>query len=296
VRISILLSVFVLGTAAPAAAQLTVARIPWGTPAAQVRARLEAQGWRFRGVDQDGDQVFGGPRGSEAVATLAAGGLVGMELRWPATRAAARARYRAATDSLRRGLGAHTTVDEESTAWSRGDTLLYTSIADGRGARPEPAAGITGWGPGYHAEMERRSDLERARRDSVEAGTLRRDPLLRGDWTRVYSDARVLTRLDSAGARRVGPGRYRIRVREDWMFTRRLANGMMYNAAVREMELDCRAPRVRVLRTTPAFADRSVAGAPLAGAGGVPSAWEAPAPGSPEARAIRGSCGRLGGA
>jgi hypothetical protein len=272
---------------APAAAQLTVAGLAWEAPAADVRTRLERLGWRYVGTDQDGDQVYAGPRGSEAVATLASGRLVGMDLRWPvATVAASRVRYRAATDSLRRLYRAPTTVDEESTAWSADSVLLYTWISQGSGAHPGPGAGITAWGRGYDAEMTRRSEAERVERHRIETGQQRPDSLLSGDWTIVYSDARVLTRLDSATFRAAGPDRFHARLREDWMFTRRLSNGMKYNATVRDVEIDCRAVRARVLRTVAGFALHAVPGT----AAGTVSAWGAPAPQSPEARAIRRSC------
>lgn len=289
-RSSLLALSSLLLAAAPADAQLTVAGLPWEAPGAEVRTRLERAGWRYVGTDQDGDQVYGGPRGSEAVAALAGGRLVGMEVRWPAaTRTAARTRYRAATDSLRRLYRAPTTVDEESTAWSADSVLLYTWISTGAGAHPGPGAGITAWGRGYDTEMERRSDAERAERQRIESGQQAADSLLSGDWTIVFSDARVLTRLDSATFRAAGPGRFRARIREDWMFTRRLSNGMKYNATVREVEIDCRAGRARVLRTVAGYAGRPAPGTET----GTVSPWGAPAPQSPEGRAIRGSCERM---
>ena len=247
--------------AAPADAQLTVAGLAWDAPAADVRTRLERLGWRYVGTDQDGDQVYGGPRGSEAVAAFAGGRLVGMDLRWPsATASAARTRYRVATDSLRRPYRAPTTVDEESTAWAADSVLLYTWISQGGGAHPGPGAGITAWGRGYDAEMDRRSDAERGEAARIESGQQRADSLLSGDWTIVFSNARVLTRLDSATFRAAGPGRFRARIREDWMFARRLSNGMKYDATVRDVEIDCRASRARVLRTVAGYAGRSAPG------------------------------------
>lgn len=292
-RLSLAIAISIVAVpATTASAQLTVAGLAWGTPAAQVRTHLEARGWRFRGADQDGDHVFGGPAASEAVATLADGRLVGMEMRWPSTAAGARARYRAITGSLRRAHGRPATVDDESITWSRGDSLVYGWLGDGRGASPEPAAGITGWGPGYHAEIERRSQLEREETERIRAGRQAPDSLLAGDWEIVFSNAHVLTRLDVAGARPAGPGRYRARLREDWMFTRRLASGTKYSLAVREMEIDCRAMQARVLRIIPGWAEHSAAAGPVPGA----AAWTAPATGSPEDRAIRKSCALMHGA
>lgn len=275
----------------PAGAQLTMAGLAWGTPAAQVRAGLERQGWRFRGVDQDGDQVFGGPRASEAVATLDSAGLVGVELRWPGTPAGVRARYRVVADSLRRVLGPPARSDEESVTWERGGAGLWAWTAGPGGGNPELSAGITARGPAFDAELERRSDAERAENERIEAGEQPRDTLLVGDWMRAYSDARVLASFDSMGAVRVGPGVWRTRFRESWMFTRRLENGTMYSGAVREVEIDCRTRRERLLRTVPFHARRS---APVVEVPPARRRWSAPAPGSAEAREIRRACEVLG--
>jgi len=279
---------------APAAAQLTFGGVAWGTPAAQARARFAEQGYRFRGADQDGDLVFWGPQRSELVVTLAPAGVAGVALEWPGTAAQARARYAALADSLRRALGAPTTREEGSVAWERGGARLSAwHGGTGDAARAGPTAGLTARGPGFDAEIERRSDAERAESDRREQGEQPRDTLLVGDWMRVYSDTRVLASFDSAGSVRVGPAVYRTRIRESWMFTRRLENGTKYDGAVRTVEIDCGGMRERLLRTVPFYDRRSSPPHDVAPAA---QRWSTPAATSAEGRELRRACALMGAA
>lgn len=281
-----------LAFAGMARAQLTVGGVAWGTPAAQARARFAEQGYRFRGADQDGDLVFWGPARSELVVTLDSAGVAGVELTQTGTAAQARARYTALADSLRRALGAPTSRDETSAAWERGGaTLSAWHGSTGDAAREGPTAGITARGPGFDAEIERRSGAERAVNDRLESGEQPRDTLMVGDWMRTYSDTRVLASFDSSGSVRVGPGVYRTRFRESWMFTRRLENGTKYTGAVRTVEIDCGALRERLLRTVPFYGRTS---SPPEDVSPAEQRWTTPAAGSAEAREIRRGCELLG--
>ncbi|HYH79510.1 MAG TPA: hypothetical protein VEX86_06925 [Longimicrobium sp.] len=284
---SFLLAAALVGFGTPAAAQLTFDGLAWGTPAEQARARFAAQGYRFRGTDQDGDLVFWGPLRSELVVTMAPGGVVGVALSRPGTLAQVRARHRAAADSLRRVHGPPTSTEEMSASWERDSVSLGAWYTDRDAATRAPQGGITAYGRGYWAESERRSDLERAHDARIERGEQPRDTLMVGDWMRVYSDTRVLASFDSSGTVRVGPGVYRTRFREAWMFTQRLENGTKYTGAVREVEIDCRAMRERLLRTVP-FYDRQ--SSPPVDVPPAQRRWTTPAATSPEGREIRRAC------
>jgi hypothetical protein len=289
---SCLCAAVLAGSTTPAAAQLTFHGIAWGTSAEQARTRLVAQGYRFRGADQEGDLVFWGPLRAELVVTVAPSGVVAVEEEWPGTLAQVRARFRAQADSVRRALGPPTRTEEMSAAWERGGAYLSVWYTDRAPALRAPQGGISARGPGFDAEIDRRSDLERAEDDRIERGVQARDTLLVGDWMRAYSDTRVLASFDSSGTVRVSPGVYRTRFRESWMFTRRLENGIKYTGAVREVEIDCRTLRERLLRTVFFYTRRAQATVE------VPPAqrrWSTPAAASAEGREIRRAC-QLSGA
>ncbi len=280
--------------ATPAAAQLTFHGIAWGTPGPQARARVEAKGYRFRGADQDGDLVFWGPFRSQLVVTVSPGGVVAVEESWPGTQAQARARYRAAADSLRRVHGppaeSEDAPGESAVTWKRDSVALTAMYADRGVVRETPQAEVRAHGADYWAEIERRSDLERADDERREGQP--RDTLLVGDWMRAYSDGRYLTSFDSAGTVRVSPGVYRTRIRDNWMFMRRLENGIKYSGEVRTVEIDCRTMRERRLSFVPMYDQKSVVTVVVSPA---ERRWSTPAATSPEGRAIRRAC-QLSGA
>jgi hypothetical protein len=286
-------------SAAPAAAQLTFHGIAWGTPGPRARAIVEARGYRFRGADQDGDLVFWGPLRSELVVTVSPAGVVAVEEAWPGTQGQARARYRAAADSLRRIHGPPTEraesddlPGEASVTWKRDSVALIVMYADRGVARETPRAEVRAQGAGLWPEIDRRSDLERAETARIESGEHPRDTLLVGDWMRVYSDGRYLTSFDSAGTVRTGPGVYRTRIRDNWMFMRRLENGIKYSGEVRAVEIDCRAMRERRLSFVPFYGRVS---SPTVVIPPEQRRWSTPAATSPEGRAIRRAC-QLSGA
>jgi hypothetical protein len=282
--------------ATPAAAQLTFHGIAWGTPGPQARARVEAKGYRFRGADQDGDLVFWGPLRSQLVLTVAPVGVVAVEETWPGTQAQARARYRVAADSLRRIHGPPAESDdapgESGMTWKRDSVALTAMYADRGVVRETPRAEIRAQSAGFWAEINRRSDLERAENERIESGEQPRDTLLVGDWMRVYSDGRYLTSFDSAGTVRAGPGVYRTRIRDNWMFMRRLENGIKYSGEVRTVEIDCRSMRERRLSFVPFYGRIS---SPMVVIPPTERRWSTPAATSPEGRAIRRAC-QLSGA
>ncbi|HEU4559581.1 MAG TPA: hypothetical protein VFS20_17145 [Longimicrobium sp.] len=257
---------------------------------------MEAKGYRFRGADQDGDLVFWGPLRSELVLTVSPAGVVGVQEIWPGTQAQARARYRVVADSLRRVHGrpnrSEDAPGESSVAWERDSVTLTVAYGDRGVVRETPRAEVRAHSPGYWAEIERRSDLERAENERIASGEQPRDTLLVGDWMRVYSDGRYLTSFDSAGTVRVSPGVYRTRIRDNWMFTRRLENGILYNGEVRTVEIDCQAMRERRLSFVPFYGRKS---SPTVVIPPAQRRWSTPAATSPEGRAIRRAC-QLSGA
>lgn len=282
--------------ATPAAAQLTFHGIAWGTPGPRARAMVEAKGYRFRGADQDGDLVFWGPLRSVLVVTVSPAGVVAVEETWPGTQVQARARYRAAADSLRRVHGppaeSENAPGESSVTWKRDSVSLTAMYADRGVARETPQAEVSAHGADLWAEIERRSDQERADDERREREGQPRDTLLVGDWMRAYSDGRYLTSFDSAGTVRVSPGVYRTRFREHWMFTRRLENGIKYSGEVRTVEIDCRGMRERRLSFVAMYGQRSVLTVVIPPA---ERRWSTPAATAPGGRAIRRAC-QLSGA
>jgi hypothetical protein len=145
-------------------------------------------------------------------------------------------------------------------------------------------------GPGHAAEFERR-DVAWQAREEDERVHGRADTLGLGGWQEVFSGPRELVWIDTVKVERLGPRLYRARFRGDLMRQRRLENGMMYSAAIREGELDCATGRTRLHRTIPLYFDlRSLP--PV----DVPQAdrqWSQPVAGSPDEAALRAACAVL---
>lgn len=289
---SLLLPLLVVAAApAPAPAQLTFAGIPWGTPADSAAARLQRADYPFRGTDQDGDRVFRGPDGADLVATMDSTGLVGVEVYWRHEPDQLPVRYALLADSLR---AAHGPPDDEESevqdfvTWSRGGEVLELFLRP-RGAGLDSLLVLSHRAPGFDAEMDRRFEAERAEME-YERVHGPADTTAVGDWQIAYSDFRVLTRVDTVQFTRLGDRRYRARFLDQWMATRRLDNGLKYNAALTEVELDCRRMRTRLLRTVHLYALRAAA------ALDVPEAerrWYRPPRGSNDARAVAAACAAL---
>lgn len=291
--IRILLPILVLLAAAPAAGaqQLSIGGLTWGMAPEQAKARLEGQGYRFRGIDQDGDYVFWAPRQGDLVVSVAPEkGVIGMQVTWMPPREQIPARFRALADSLRRALGRPSSAEEDGVTWERGGTTLY---AFGHAVGPIQAVGITVEGPDSEAELERRSNLELAARDRAEQDTVAPDSAVVGDWARIFSDARVIAWVDSAGTRAVSPGVVHTRLSEKWMFTRRLENGIKYDGKISEVELDCRTMRQRTLSYLATYAEAPPYRVIVPPA---ERAWTTPGELSAEGRGLRRACQKVGAA
>ena len=115
----------------------------------------------------------------------------------------------------------------------------------------------------------------------------RADTTSYGDWLNVFSDFRGFTRVDTVRFTRVGDRLYRARFLDSWFQRRRLENGMMYNGALTEVELDCRRMTARLLRTIPLYSHRALPA--IEG-----SRWLPPMPNANHARAVERACEALG--
>jgi hypothetical protein len=288
-RPGLLLLVFGLSFApAPAAAQLEFGGIPWGTPVEAVKERLQRAGHPLRGQDQDGDWVFGGPGRMDLVATFDTAGLVRVEASWMHDPASLPGRYASLADSMRRAFGApESEMDEEEPrmVWALDGATLELFLFP-RGSGMDSTVQRWHHGPGWDAEYERR-ELKDAVRTVYEAENGRADTASYGDWLRVYSDARDFTRVDTVRFTRHGDRLYHARFLDSWFQRRRLENGMMYNGAVTEVELDCRRMTTRLLRTIPTYSHRA-----LPAIDG--SDWLLPMPNANHARAVAAACAALG--
>jgi hypothetical protein len=274
---------------AAAAAQLTFGGIPWGTPVDSATAAIQRAGYVLRGDDQDGDRVFGDADGANLVTTFDSAGLVGVDLEWfqPVDRLPAR--YDRLADSLRRAFGPPTKAsgedEEPAMDWVR-DGVRVSLFLFPRGGGMDSLVAVRYEGSGWEAEYERRNEVSRARMEH-ERQNGRADTTSYGDWLNVYSDFRDFTRVDTVRFSRTGDRLYRARFLDAWFQTRRLENGMMYNGALTEVELDCRRMRTRLLRTIPLYSHRALPA--IEG-----EAWLPPMPNANHARAVVAACEALG--
>lgn len=290
---SLALLAAVVASVGDAAAQLEFGGIPWGTPADSARARIQRAGYPFRGQDQDGDGVFGAPGRVDLVAVFDSAGLVFVDALWLEEPDSLSARHDRMADSLRAVVGAPDSAKADRHGrymiWRR-DGATLELILHPDDSSLDAALFVRHTGPGYVAEFERRAVAWEAR-EAHERAHGRADTLGLGGWHEVFSGPRELVWIDTVKVERWGPRLYRARFRGDLMRRRRLENGMMYSAAVREVELDCGAGRTRLHRTIPLYYDlRSLP--PI----DVPEAerqWVRPAPGSPEGTALRAACAVL---
>lgn len=274
--------------ASPAAAQLEFGGIRWGTPRDSATAIIQRAGYLLRGDDQDGDRVFGDRSGVDLVVMFDSAGLVGVDLEWSRPVDALPARFAALADSLRRAFGppdeASGEDEEPARGWAR-DGVMVTLFLFPRGGGRDSLLSLSYESPGWEAEFERRNEAERER-DAYEEENGRADTTAYGDWLRVYSDGRDFTRVDTVRFTRLGDRLYRARFLDDWFQRRRLENGMMYNGAITEVELDCRRMTTRLLRTTPLYSHRA-----LPAIDG--ESWLPPMPNANHARAVAAACAAL---
>ena len=277
---------------APAGAQLTVEGLAWGTPAAQVRTQLEASGYRFRGVDQAGEHVFGGPGPSEVAAMFDSAGLVQAVLAWPASVTAARRRFRVLADSLRTVLGRPRTLDRTGNelTWERDGVKLTALFDDRRRGGGQAITSLVGETPRAAAERDRLNAIAEAEsRRNYAAGSFPRDSALEGAWVLTAGDRWNQVLLDTLTVTQSDPGVFRVRIREEWRNGFRMMDGRFYDGELRSVEMDCAAGRWRRLRTLRFAAGGPIAALPLL-APAEWAEWTAPAAGTKHGRALRRSC------
>lgn len=283
---SLLLSILLALPISPrhAAAQLEFAGIPWGTPREEASARIRAAGYTFRGVDQDGDLVFGAPDSVDLVA-LADSALIQVELTWMRDPDRLPARFDRMADSMRAALGPPDSAQVEEwerwMAWNRGDATLELYYRPRSGGM-DTVLTLRHAGPGWADAIAARSEWEGQEEE--------RDTTAVGDYHQAFGGFRVLIRVDTVKYERLGPQRYRARFLHNGMQMRRLPNGIMYSDALDEVELDCRAFRTRLIRQTLLY-DRPAAVIDVPEA---ERAWTRPPPESPYGLALRSACEVLG--
>lgn len=280
-------------SAGDAAAQLEFAGIPWGTPGDQATTRIEAAGYFLRGRDQDGDLVFGAADSAELVAMFDSVGLVFVRVDWFRDPDRLPARFERMGDSMRALLGPPALQAEEDeferwVEWSQDGTSAELRFRPRDGGLDSLVA-VLHRAPGFEAEYDRRRAAADAREERFRTGG-HRDTTALGDYHTVFSDYAVLVGVDTVKYQRLGPRLYRARVLYDWMLTRRLPNGMMYDAWLAEVELDCAAFRSRTVRNIPLYYE-------VVAIMDVPEServWTAPPRGSPDGLAVRSACEALG--
>lgn len=279
--------------AGDAAAQLEFAGIAWGTPPDSARAAIQRAGYTLRGQDQEGDWLFGAPGRLDLSAVFDSAGLVFVDASWLQEPDSLSALHDRMADSLAAVVGAPDSLkaDEHGRymVWRRGGASLELVLHPSDGAG-DAVLFVRHTGPGYAAEFERRAVAWQAREEDERARG-RADTLGLGGWREVFSGSRELVWIDTVKFTRLGPQRYRARFRGDLMRPRRLENGMMYSATVREGELDCAAGRTRLHRTIPLYYDlRALPPIDVPPAG---RQWVQPPPGSPDEAALRAACSVL---
>ncbi len=269
-----------------AGAQLEFAGVPWGTSRDAATERIRAAGYTYRGVDQEGELVFGAADSVDLVAMFGGGGLVEVTLTWLNDPDRLPARFRRMADSLRAAVGPPDTASVEEwegrMRWKRGEVELELFYRPGNGGMDSVLI--------LHHTGPWTDGPEPAEPDEADARDEERDTTAVGDYHQAFGDFRVLIRVDTVKYARTAPGTYRARFLHDWMQTRRLPNGMMYSSALSEVELDCRAFRTRTLRRTMLY-ER-----PAAVIDVPPSerTWTRPPPESSDGRALRSACEALG--
>ncbi|HET7461410.1 MAG TPA: hypothetical protein VFJ82_09175 [Longimicrobium sp.] len=276
-------------------AQLTVFGLPWGASPAAVRTAAQARGYRFRGVDQFGTHVFGGPGNAEMLAEFVPAGMMRIELRWPGPPPAARRRYTALADSLRRVLGPSRPAEGgPSRAWLGRDASLEVSydVRSGR-AQGEAVASLAATSLRLaqvnSRELERQAEAAttESQRRYAENQPIPRDTAFNRDWRLVAGNREDMVLLDLASATRLAGGIHRVRLLEEWRHPRRLENGLLYDGELRVLEIDCARRRWRLLRTLHALEEKRVEGAALESSS---PTWAAPAAATWDGRVLRAAC------
>lgn len=220
----------------------------------QATTRIQAAGYALRGADRHGDVVFGAADSAELVAMFDSVGLVFVHVEWMRDPDRLPARFERMRDSMRTVLGPPGDEEDDFERW-----LEWTQ--DGASAelmfRPadrgvDTLVALVHRGPGSLAEFDRRRAAADAREERFRTEG-HRDTTALGDYHTAFSDYAVLVGVHTVRYQRLGPRLYRARVLYDWMLPRRLPSGMMYDAWLAEVELDCAAFRSRTVRNIPLY-------------------------------------------
>lgn len=283
-RFRLLAAMTLLAATSVSAQQRTIEGVPWGTSAAETRSRLEARGWLFRGIDQTERHAFN--RGTTELEAEFGPGVQMIGIAWTLEVAAARRRYELLVDSLRHALGRPDPVEYVyERLWTRGDTVVRAGFYDGRRLRVPSRAELSGWITQHEAAVA----------DSLSTRSSPRQPdeLIDGVWSRLHGHQRDGVILDTSRVTEPSPGVFRARIRADWWPERRMVDGRLYHGVVREMAIDCTAPRWRTLREIPFFDEHRITTIDLAGR--VANDWRSPPAASRDGQMLRTACGILQG-
>lgn len=223
-------------TATTARAQdLMFQNIPWGTPADSVSARIEALGYTYRGLQDAGDCTFDRADGTNVIATMRAGRLVGIAVNHPNQGAAMEARYRMLADSLQAVLGPPVDWRPNSRTWERGRTSVAALID----YDPETGAQSmqTQWnGPEWLDEATERGEYPRYSK-------------LPPPYTTVRIGRNSRVSVDTASLQRRSGGVFRARFRIEYR-SERGEGGEHFDAIEYQMDSDCTGARARLVSRT----------------------------------------------
>lgn len=272
-------------SAADAAAQMEFAGIPWGTPPRETADRLQALGYRLRGVDQEGDWVFRGPDGAEVIAVMDTAGLISVDVRWYERPDEFPRRLQVLVDSLTAAFGEPLNREEESAVWNRQEAWVHLFMRRAYGGR-DSMLFLAHTRPGGLGDEPRR---RAAMADAREAHLARHgpDPAAAGEWHLLWDEIWVETRVDTAHSAATGIARYRARMLEHWQEPQRLENGLMYDGVLTEVELDCKEFRRRLHRTVFVFYQAPVA---IVDVPEAERAWFRPEPEQLDGYLLRDAC------
>ncbi|HET7461642.1 MAG TPA: hypothetical protein VFJ82_10345, partial [Longimicrobium sp.] len=257
------------GVSAAHAQEIVFQQIPWTAPPDTVRARLEAQGFTYRGI-QDGRRTFVRPDSAYVYAMFrgvehAVGFIVGDPARGPR----AEGRFRQLADSLQARLGQPVDRRPDAVRWERGLTSVTVVLRSYDDGARVVQTGYTG--PGW---------LDEAAADGSGPGLAD----LPAGYTTVAQLAAMRVAIDTSSISALTGGYLRARYRVDYAEPRAGA-GERYDAIEYAMDFDCGGGRTRLYSRTPLLAGRrqrtdSSAGLP----------WHAATAGSEESRALDGVC------
>ena len=238
-----------LAARAGSAQEFAFQGVPWSTPADSLRPRVEALGFTFAGVWEEGGETYTGPDGSRLYASVDQGRLNGFIRVDPARGERIPARYRALADSLEAALGRPDEVEEEDErvperTWVRG--LASVSV---EAERIGDGWVRTVWrGPGWWDEAARREELP-----ALPAGFT---AVSVSPFMRIAVDTTLRPRRGAATVR----GRFRLEYRVAIVPT--ASDGRRedpIDVAEYEMEFDCAGGRARIISRSTFLEGRPVA-------------------------------------